>query len=72
MDTTNVIHDSFHVSPQVDDQLIIRDESLVTLSTDLTIFLVNVSMRNNGGEFNSVSSFIFGKNWNSIAMRSFH
>ena len=52
------------MSPQVDDQLVIRDKSSITLSTNLNIFFVNISMSNYGGEFSDAPSFVFGENQN--------
>ena len=55
-----MIQDSASISTQVNDQLMIT--GVITVPNNLNIFIVNVSLSNNGGEFLPTPSFGFGKN----------
>ena len=53
---------STSISPQVNDQLMtITGYTSVTLPNTIDTFIINVSLSNNGGKFNDVTSFAFGK-----------
>ena len=41
--------------------MILKGYASFTLSEIVNIFIANVSLSNNGGEFNNASSFRFGK-----------
>ena len=49
--------------PVINDQLMtLRGYASLTLSETVNIFIVNVSLSNDGGEFKNITSFRFGKN----------
>ena len=50
------------ISPKVNDQLmIITGYTSITLPDTINTFITNVSLSNDGGQFNDVTSFTFGK-----------
>ena len=53
---------STSISPQVNDQLmIIIGYTSITLPDTIDTFIITVLLSNNGGKFNDVTSFVFGK-----------
>ena len=59
LDNNNVVQ-VFNIASQVNDQLIISGgRNSINIPNDT--FRVNVTMSNNGGNFNHVPSFSFGK-----------
>ena len=59
LNTDNTVINNTSISTQVNDQLMIVTGS--TSVTNLNTFTVNVSLSNNGGTFDNVSSFRFSK-----------
>ena len=59
LNTTNTVINNANISTQVNDQLMIT--GVITVPNNLNTFIANVSLSNNGGEFNDMSSFRFGK-----------
>ena len=59
MDSNDVVQDTPTVPTQINDQLMIS--GTVSVPIDLNTFIINVTMSNNGGEFNDTPSFAFGK-----------
>ena len=59
LNTDNTVKTNNSISTQVDDQLIIT--GVITVPNNLSAFIVNVSLSNNGGEFFFTPSFGFGK-----------
>ena len=57
-----MVQDTLNVTAQVNDQLMIS--GTVSVPNDLNTFIINVTMSNNGGNFLSTPSFVFGKNHN--------
>ena len=55
-----VIYSTSIISPHVNDQQMIGYAS-ITLPDIINTFITNVSLSNNGGKFNNVTSFVFGK-----------
>ena len=55
-----VIYSTSILSPQVNDQLITGYTSL-KLPDTINRFIITVSLSNNEGKFNNVTSFVFGK-----------
>ena len=55
-----MVQDTINVPTQVNDQLVIS--GTVSLPNDLNTFIISVTMSNNGGNFLSTPSFVFGKN----------
>lgn len=47
------------ISSIIDNQLMIS--GIVAVPNNLNTFIINISMSNDGGEFNNIPSFIFGK-----------
>ena len=62
MDINDVVQDTFNIPPQVNDELIISGgkNASIVVPISLSIFIVNVSMSNNGRQFLPIPSF--GKN----------
>ena len=59
LNTDNPLINNTSLIPQVNDQLMLVTGS--TSVSDLNTFTVNVSLSNNGGTFDNVSSFGFSK-----------
>uniref|UniRef100_A0A1X7TP11 Fibronectin type-III domain-containing protein n=1 Tax=Amphimedon queenslandica TaxID=400682 RepID=A0A1X7TP11_AMPQE len=59
LNTDNTVLDSKSIPTQVNDQLMIT--GVITVPNNLNTFIVNVSLSNNGGTFDNVSSFGFSK-----------
>ena len=60
LNTDNTVIINTSISTQVNDQLMIVT-GVITVPNNLNTFIVNVSLSNNGGIFNNMSSFTFGK-----------
>ena len=60
LNTDNTVINNTSISTQVNDQLMIVTGSTSSI-TNLNTFIVNVSLSNNGGTFNDMSSFGFSK-----------
>ena len=60
--TDDMLINSTNISPHVNDQLMtITGYTSITLPDTINTFITNVSLGNNGGKFNNVTSFVFGK-----------
>ena len=64
LNTDDEIINTTSISPQVDNQLMIRGE--VPIPNNLSTFIINISLSNYGGNFNNISSFVFGKSYFTI------
>ena len=63
-----LINSTSIISPQVNDQLmIITGYTSITLPDTINTFITNVSLGNNGGKFNNVAFFVFGKKTISLS-----
>ena len=60
LNTDNAVINNTSISTQVNDQLMIITGSTSSI-TNLNTFNVNVSLSNNGGEFNDMSFFGLSK-----------
>ena len=63
LDTNDVVKDTFDIPPQVNDELIIigRENASIVVPTDLSTFIVHVSMINDGRKFLPIPLKVFGE-----------
>ena len=67
--TDGILMYNTSIFPHVNDQLMITEEiTSITLPDTINTFIINVSMSNNGGEFNNVPPFVFGKESFSLSL----
>ena len=62
LNTNDALINSTIIQPVNDQLMTLRGYTSLTLSETVNVFIVNVSLSNNEGEFNNISSFRFGKN----------
>ena len=66
--TDDMLINSTSIFPQVNDQLMtITGYTSITFPGTINTFITNVSLGNDGGQFNNVKSFVFGKKTISLS-----